>query len=156
MVTLESLYEDYCRELESFLDVPLDIDAVEVVSGYRKRRWNSIKLLFDEGMLAGFLIIGTAPNCHPDCEYFIAQAYVAPESRRKGIMTKAVSEFVKDHRGKYCMDILYKNYSARIFWLTRFRELGYELIQLPFMEHGVTGLCDTLYFEPASGAAGGV
>lgn len=148
MLTLETLYEDYLRELEEYEEEPFNTTAEEVLGEYRAERCNMINLLFDEGKLAGFLIIGTAPNCHPDCDYFIGQAYVRPESRRKGIMTSALSDFERKHHGRYCLDVLFRNFPARMFWFKRFKELEYTPITLPFIEHGVTGICETLYFEP--------
>lgn len=149
MVTLETLYNDYLRELENYAPEPFTETADEIIQKYKRNRCNDIRIIFHEGSPAGFLIIGKHPNCHPDCNYFICQSYIAPEYRKKGLMTKALADFEKDHKGRYCLDVLFKNFYARMFWFKRFKELGYVDITLPFIEHGVTGICDTLFFEPS-------
>lgn len=75
--------------------------------------------------LIGFLIIGTAPNCHPDADYYVEEAYIKPEFRRKNYMFSAVSEFVQNHKGVYCLFVLDRNNAAKSFWKKAFAKNGY-------------------------------
>lgn len=61
-------------------------------------------------------------------------------------MKDVLDKFVNGHPGTYCLDVLFGNLEARAYWFRRFKELGYVEIFLPFIEHGVTGICETLYF----------
>lgn len=82
--------------------------------------------IWSDGECAGFLIIGRKPNCHPDADFYIAESYILPSYRRKGIMSKAVSEFVRLHSGIYCLLILKRNHYAKAFWKKLFNSLGYK------------------------------
>lgn len=142
------LYKEYLSELEKYTPEPFEEGtAEEAIKFYKKNRIDT-KLIFSDGKLVGFLIVSTLPYCHPECDYFICQSYLKPEYRGKGLMTGAVVEWVKAHPGKYCLDIIFGNKHAKSFWYRRFWELGYIGIELPFYEHGVTGVCETLGFRP--------
>jgi len=143
---LIEMYRAYLDELDHYADEPSTMTAEEFLKMYKPRYYEK-KLIFNGGSLAGFLIIGQKPDCHPDCDYFICQAYIAPEFRGKGLMFNALREFIDRHKGRYCLDVLYHNHRARDYWFRSFRELGYIDITLPFIEHGVTGICETLFFE---------
>ena len=140
------LYQAYLDELEQYADEPFDMTADDFEKMYKPRHYNK-KLIFDDGKLVGFLIIGQKPDCHPDCDFFICQAYISPEYRNKGLMTNALNEFVNGNKGRYCLDVMFRNHLARAYWFKRFKEMGYIDITLPFIEHGVTGICETLFFE---------
>ena len=75
--------------------------------------------------LVGFLLIGTPPNCHPDANFYIEEAYIMPSYRRNRLMSLTVSEFVKNNKGIYCLFILKRNVPAQNFWQKIFTELGY-------------------------------
>ena len=78
----------------------------------------------------GFLVIGTDPNCHPDADYYIQEAYISPEYRRKGLMSKAVSDFIKEHEGTYCLFIIDNNEIALKFWSAVFKKTKYKSVNL--------------------------
>lgn len=142
----KKLYESYRSELEGYRADSIDETVEETLSLY-DTPYNANILIRDGNQLAGFLIIGESPNCHPDCDYFICQAYIKPEHRRKGLMTETLRKFIKEHPGTYCLDVLYGNVYARSFWFKFFKRAGYTDIDLPFIEHGVTGICESLYFK---------
>lgn len=83
-----------------------------------------------DGSLAGFFVVGTKTNCHPDADYYIQEAYVIPKYRRNGLMSSTVKEFVGSHEGIYCLFIINGNEIAKSFWGKVFFELGYEEIHL--------------------------
>lgn len=102
----------------------------------------------DGNNLIGFLIVGTAPNCHPDADYYVEEAYVKPDYRRKGHMLHAFSEFERKHKGIYCLFVLNKNEGAKNFWKTTFAKLGY----LPYFLRDVGAgdeFCTQYGFKPA-------
>ena len=81
--------------------------------------------VWERDELIGFLIMGAAPNCHPDADYYVEEAYIKPAFRRKGYMSSAVSEFIQTHKGVYCFFVLNKNNGAKTFWSKLFVKLGY-------------------------------
>lgn len=74
----------------------------------------------------GFLMIGTGENCHPDADYYIADAYIKPEYRRRGYMSGVLREVIDKHPGIYCLLILNENSIGKIFWYTFFRREGFK------------------------------
>ena len=53
----------------------------------------------------GFLIIGTAPDCRECADYYLAELYVAPKYRHRGLATKTLEDFWKTHKGKYTLQV---------------------------------------------------
>jgi predicted acetyltransferase len=79
----------------------------------------------DTDSLCGFLIISSsAADCHPVCDYYICQAYVCPDMRGKGLMTKTALSFITAHRGTYGYDVLKGNRKADRFWKSLFAKLN--------------------------------
>lgn len=89
-----------------------------------------VDVFSEEHKVIGFIIIGHAPNCHPDADYYIEEAYIMPEYRRKKYMSNAVSEYLKSHKGTYCLFIISSNKPALSFWSKAFRENGYFPLEL--------------------------
>lgn len=136
MKARKDLYLDYCHELaridpEQFTDFT-DEDAVEVAEDYEASAyWCDI---IDEEELCGFVIFAVAPECHPDADYFIAQAFVSPAYRKKGLMTDAVKDFIKLHPGIYCALVIKDNKSANDFWQKLMKSIGYKDYELSAYE----------------------
>ena len=61
-------------------------------------------------------------------------------------MSKAFNEWIHEHPGTYCLDVLFNNYPARDFWLRKFRQAGYKEIHLQDYKHELSDICGTLYF----------
>lgn len=130
------LYTNYIKDLESIRSKPFPDSPKE------KRKWcqdyidgsyyNWIDIKSNNETI-GFLIIGTSPDCHPECDYFICQSYIIPKYRKHHFMTNAVYEFVKTHKGRYCLMILESNTYAHKFWFKLFGDLGYKPIELPIV-----------------------
>lgn len=80
--------------------------------------------------IIGFLIIGYPPNCHPDADFYIEEAYVIPEFRRQKHMSLTVSRFIEANEGIYCLFILNNNIPARHFWPEVFAKHGYSQFEL--------------------------
>ena len=107
--------------------------------------WNDIEN--DKGDLIGFLVTSVPPECHPDADYHIAQAYVKPEYRKQGYMTKAVHKQLKAFKGIWCLLILKDNEYAHQFWRKTFESAGYKwTFLMPAVLQGDNGdLCQTAY-----------
>lgn len=124
------LMRDYFDELQMIEGKPLLSDrqqdtlfarhVKEVQDGYGM--WIDINC-GDE--LVGFLIVVQAPNCHPDADYFVEQAYIIPSHRNHGVMSSVVDSFVQEQPGKYCLFILNRNEKAKKFWNDAFAGAGY-------------------------------
>ena len=95
------LMRDYFDELQVIENKPLLSDkqqdtlfarhVKEVQDGYGA--WIDINC---EDKLVGFLIVVQAPNCHPDADYFVEQAYIIPSHRKHGVMSSVVDSFVQE------------------------------------------------------------
>lgn len=80
----------------------------------------------EQGKVIGFLIVGWKENCHPAAHWFVQDAYIKPEYRKLGYMTRAVSNYVRENPGTYCLFVLTKNQYAYHFWHKVFEQLGYQ------------------------------
>lgn len=124
------LMRDYFDELQMIEGKPLLSDrqqdtlfarhVKEVQDGYGA--WIDINC---EDELVGFLIVVQAPNCHPDADYFVEQAYVKPSHRGQGVMSSVLDSFVQENAGIYCLFILKENVKAKKFWDDAFAGAGY-------------------------------
>ena len=148
------LYIDYEAELETYIDRAFKIEETHYqfmkrIIGFENNcEWIDIK---HKNKIIGFLIIGTGEYTHPDTDYFIAQADIDPTYRHKGYMTKAVKDYVDNHKGIYCMLIINTNTSAKAFWLKRYKELGYKQIPLRKLKGVVDErVCQQYGFAPNS------
>lgn len=127
------LYRDYISEIEEIIGAPFNESKQEQkqwCTDYLQADYSTwIDITYD-GKIVGFLIITQAPECHPDCDYFIAQSFVSKDFRRKHLMSNAVYQYVTTHKGCYCLDILNANTFAYDFWFKMFKDLGYKPINL--------------------------
>ena len=120
-----------------YLDELQRIKGLEALSEGRKRKlygdyqtdkntqWVDIFLPESKEIPVGFLILGYPPNCHPDADFYIEEAYIKPEYRRKGLMSGVVFNYIKTNPGTYCLFILNRNTVAYSFWFSVFAKLGY-------------------------------
>ena len=140
--TRHKLYSEYLEELEFIRGTPFSEPKEE------QRQWCQDYLdqpyytwvdIKQKDKIIGFLIMGTYPDCHPDCDYFICQSYVLPGYRGNGLMTKAVTSFIKEHKGYYCLMIIDRNVKAQRFWSRIFTDCNYirfELSEVVQLCHG--------------------
>ena len=133
-----ALYQKYIRELDTFRDTPIQMPENEVRKTCEEyiqasnSFWHNI---YDPASkkLVGFVIIGKEfPEKHPDSLRSVAQAYVLPEFRKKGLMTAVMSKYMKksNHKGIYSLLILEGNEYAKGFWKKFFEKEGYEEVPL--------------------------
>lgn len=129
----------YMNELQTMKKLPV-YNSSEFSSIYhsyineKNSEW--IDIYSEDNNRIGFLIIGRSPNCHPDADFYIEEAYIHPRYRCKGYMRGVVSEFVKHYKGVYCLLIADKNQYAKIFWKNVFNSLGYNECKLRNVDAG--------------------
>ena len=131
-----ALYQKYVKELNTFRKTSVQMPENEVrktCDEYIQASNSSWHNIYDpeSKALVGFLIIGKEfPEKHPDSLRSVAQAYVLPEYRKKGLMTAAMEDYMTRHRGIYSLLILTGNEYAKYFWSRFFRNEGYEEVTL--------------------------
>lgn len=77
---------------------------------------------------AGFLFLSTAPEITGTAKLCIQEAYILPEYRNRGIMTKAINclMFMAPH-DTVVLSVLKANKKARTFWTNIFARHGYSI-----------------------------
>ena len=128
----QKLYEDYVKELNSFRDYQMDLDETrESFNFYIQTDECTWKNIFDGKELVGFVIFGKGGGeVHPDADRGIAQAYVAPSHRRKGLMEDAVRDYASRHRGIFSLLVIDGNTYAKRYWNNLFTKMNYEAVSL--------------------------
>lgn len=121
------MYINYMRHIKSLLEESFDEDYyIQQFKDIDKNIYNAQWIpIVHETQEIGFLIICTHPNCHPDADWYIENAYIIPEYQNQGHMQRAVQNWLKEHPGRYCLFIIDKNYPARHMWETVFKKAGY-------------------------------
>ncbi len=127
----QKLYRDYSIELDQYSKdlAPLtDEEIKRYCDGYINGESSSWKNIFSlDGEIVGFLIIGKEfPEKHKCSDYSISQAYIAPEYRGQGLMTKRVSTYIKTHPGKYSLLVYENNKKALSYWPKLFESIDYK------------------------------
>ena len=107
-------------------DVPI-IDLFCTLYTLKDTDWIDIKV--EDGRV-GFLVIGYGNNTHPDADYYIQEAFVMNGYRKRGLMSRALSDYMKDHEGCYVYYVLRKNMEAKYFWNSFFKKAGYHIYPL--------------------------
>ena len=125
-----ALYGAYINELQPHKDLPA-LTPVQILGEYARcslaanTEWRDIYGSSSDEMPIGFIIVGYPPNCHPDAEIYIQEAYISPESRHCGYMSRVIAEVLGRDTSSVCLYILHKNHSAHKFWHELFTKLGY-------------------------------
>lgn len=126
------LYRRYVDELDGFRETHMHMsekECREICDSYIQSKISSWHNIYDQpesGRLVGFVIIGKEyPEKHPDSLRSVAQAYVLPEHRGKGLMTAVMSDYLTRHKGVYSLLILKGNEAAVRFWKSFFGKEGY-------------------------------
>lgn len=117
-VLFEKMYRDYVAELS---DYSPRIKSNPITGEGINDIYNNIFLMKffvtnGAGEYIGFLLVGFGGNTHTETDYYIAEFYIMPEHRRKGVATAAVKELLSLFPGKYCYHVLKKNITAHCFW----------------------------------------
>ena len=152
-----ALYRMYVSELEAVSDVKIfrsDDEIRRTADHYinsEHARWMNILAVDDaagKSHLAGFLIICRKPECHEHADYFVAQAYIEPRYRGRGLMASRLDEYLEGHQGVYCMLVYKHNTNAKSFWEHYFVDrAGYKKARLHDMADRDDGLV-MLAFKP--------
>lgn len=125
----EDMYVEYKRYMQR-------MDGVDEVPEAEMKGWLKdlqsepcvgYKLVYDpkDKAVAGFAIYSKYPDCPADCQLYIQDIYVRPESRGKGLGTELMKKVLKEKvDGKkvkrialYVMD---SNIKGREFWMKQF------------------------------------
>lgn len=124
----KALYTAYLEELDTYRisprPEPLDEQQQWFYDYLNNNDCHWHDIIWDD-QLVGFMITsGVLPNCHPDADYSICEAYIVPEYRRKGLMSATVQRFVCEHPGIYCLLVIQGNRNAQHFWTNLFHQMG--------------------------------
>lgn len=123
----KNLFFQYLEELRSINEGPTndmtDMESFCSVYAGPCTTWIDIK---DGDTVIGFLVMGYGKNCHPDADFYIEESFILPAYRKKGFMRNTVFEFMKTHKGIYCLYVLEENKKAKQFWQHVFAEVNYQ------------------------------
>ena len=129
---------EYLREMNTYdphaADDPFDVDRYEAavraeIAAQEASEERELLWILDGRERAGFAIVRTLPDWPDDSRMVasIAEFYVAPAFRRRGVGRAAVEALLAEHRrrGTYEVEagILRENHPARAFW----QRMGFEL-----------------------------
>lgn len=128
-----AMFEHYHRELDRYDTDAWDGDALRF-DRYRRAMLDDMhgrELLWivEGGERAGFAVVRTLPDWPDETRMVasIAEFYVVPDQRRRGIGRAAVEELLAEHRRRGTAlveaDILRDNEPAKAFWAS----LGFEV-----------------------------
>ena len=123
------LYKDYATELSEYSD-RLRANPVRESELFNICRNPDLERYFIScnGQIVGFLLVGINNNKHEESDRYIAEFYIAKEFQSKGIGKAAVTQYIEENSGVYCLHILKKNTRAIYFWSGVFSDLGYTEI----------------------------
>lgn len=118
------LFREYVREM-SGIDSSFDLNDGAIkewcMSYIDNANTEWVDIYSYDGQIVGFLIVSwDSSDCHPECDYYICQAYISPLYRNRGLMSRAVNKYINTHKGLYGLDILRNNHNANQFWLNLF------------------------------------
>ena len=119
------MWNAYCKDIEvDYKTSPLYMDMEDLLHIYEKG--NTWIYVIEKGTeIIGFFMIGINDNKHPMSDYYIGEYYIKPEFRRNGYGKTAISCFIKEHPGAYCLFIFKENLFAQNFWKQVFNDLKY-------------------------------
>lgn len=128
-------YRKYMRELNEMQGITYDHTiADQFYEELLEDTWNFWVPVTQGRKVVGFFTMCAAPNCHPDANYFLRDAYVRPQYRGNGAMKKALMRWLKLYPGKYNVIVHNNNYPAYHCWQKIFAEAGYEQFELRKLE----------------------
>jgi Acetyltransferases len=124
----EELYIDYKHQLQRMdgVDEVPEQDIVIWLKEMQSDPYITYRLTYDpdDKEAAGFIIVSFPPECDPDCDIFIQDLYVRPESRRKGLATELVKKTLNMYKAKDpCLFVMDKNIPAQRFWDKIFKRM---------------------------------
>lgn len=132
---MEELYKEYCKELSQYDNEEFEEGSdVEMLDAYLQMDGCKVIEIKQDKKLVGFLI--TLQNYFMHKELAILEAYILPEYRCKGLMTKAVNKAVNRVKHKNVKMLVYNRNPAKEFWKKLMSDMGYRhLSTFPFTEN---------------------
>ena len=128
---IAGMYCEYLAELQQIQGgLPGQGTFMERFRALWEAEDSSWHFLYDGKDVAGFVVIGLYPNCHPAADYYIEEAYVSPSFRGRGLMKDFILRHTREHGTVYCMFVLTKNVKASAYWDYVFSLAGYEPLLL--------------------------
>lgn len=121
MTEREQMYLDYKRELCAMdgldgLRAPAEDYLLDVRAATKRPDAVEWVPIIKDDREVGFLIITKGELAKRGEDYRIEEAYVKPEYRERGLMSEAVKKYLKEHPGKYSMQLMANNHNAAMFW----------------------------------------
>lgn len=150
MFPLIKLYTRYLKEMMQNYDLHYSDEAVvNAISYYTCEggKYHDIILAKGGKKYVGFIIVGSPPDCHPECDRYICHIYITPKLRRQGIMQQVLADYIAANPGRYCMDVNDGNLDAERFFHRVFTGEEYEEIELEPIKHGEKK-GTTFFYEP--------
>ena len=117
----EDLYMDYKHQMQRIdgVDEVPEQDMVVWLREMQSDPYVTYRLTYDpdDKAVAGFIIVSFPPECDEECDIFIQDLYVRPESRRKGLATEMVKKTFEMYRTtSACLFVMDRNVTAQKFW----------------------------------------
>lgn len=92
--------------------------------------WDA-QFIMEDRTIQGFVISEEIKFAlYSDIKY-IAEFYVVPDARRRGIGKEAVRELLRDWDGDVFLYVLHGNFEASAFWMDIEQEFGWKRIKRP-------------------------
>lgn len=121
------LFLDYKHELSKMQGdedmIPISVRSADFkyIMGNDEFDWVPIS---EGGMDIGFIIVskGSVAAKH-GVDYYIEESYIEKEYRKQGRMTKAVKEYLAEHKGKYGFVMMKVNNVSHAFWGSIFPDM---------------------------------
>ena len=88
-------------------------DNYNFISSWYDITWFDI---FDGMENVGFIIIATGDHCPIEYDYYILEAYIKPESRKRGLMINMLEAIFKNNPGTYGCYFMIQNKDALKFY----------------------------------------
>ena len=132
----QRLFHDYVKELDTFRKMPdmrSDAQISECCDAYMSSKNCTWKNIFDPDTkeLVGFVIFGkSGEEKHPDALRSVEEAYLAPASRKKGLVYECLRDYESRHHGVYSLLVIKGNLPAKEYWAKTFKKLGYTPVEL--------------------------
>ncbi|MBO4391565.1 MAG: GNAT family N-acetyltransferase [Lachnospiraceae bacterium] len=128
------LFADYVNEMNAFAKAPKnEVETRELCEHYISSSECTWKNIFsaETGELVGFLILGkTGAEKHPDADRSIAEAYMTPDYRKKGLMKATIVDYESRHHCRWSMLVQKDNQDAQDYFAKLFEEMGYVPCEL--------------------------
>ena len=119
------LAKDYIEELRKF-DSSIKWDERTVEDWV----WDS-NFIVESGKIRGFMFTEFPTICDGKDFLYIAEFYIVPESRMRGLGFSAVEAYTRSWDGNVFLYVLDRNEPAKGFWKTVEQRLGWKRVEEP-------------------------